>query len=81
MRKVLMGIANLWAGPALAVEHAFIGKRAETADKTCKEPLLLTDTTMEVIGDDTWQCRFPAAGQGGRSWTLHMNRATEGKNG
>lgn len=72
MRRVLMGIAILWAGPALAVELAFIGKWAETADAKCSEPLLITETTMEALARGSWQCLLAATTPWARSWTKRM---------
>ncbi|MBB2965007.1 hypothetical protein FHU13_005429 [Methylobacterium sp. R2-1] len=64
--------------PLLAAEPAYVGKRAEMADANCSEPLLITATTMEAIGDESWQCQLLASAPGARSWTMKMACAMEG---
>lgn len=77
MCRVLIASILVLTAPA-AIAQPYVGKWAETADSKCSEPLLLTATTMEVIGDDSWQCSFPAGGEG-RSWTMRMKCAMEGE--
>nr|WP_321182250.1 hypothetical protein [Methylobacterium sp. Leaf122] len=74
----LVAIVLLLAGPALAAEPAYVDRWAEMADAKCSEPLLITATTMEALGDDSWQCQLPATAPGARSWTLRVQCAQEG---
>lgn len=34
-------------------QPAYVGQWSEVADKACTEPLKITATTMEAIGDDS----------------------------
>lgn len=69
MRRVILVSCLLLAAPALAQDRplAYVGKWGEVADKKCSEPLLITATTMEAIGDDSRQCQLLVAAPEGRS--------------
>ncbi|MFJ7441027.1 hypothetical protein ACIQW5_25610 [Methylorubrum thiocyanatum] len=80
MRRVVLVPLLLLAAPALAEDRppAYVGKWAVIADKTCAEPLLITEQTMEAIGDDSWQCQLPALAPTALSWSVPMKCAMEG---